>query len=86
MVESQTRQIVCETLSQKTPSQKGAGGVAQDVGPEFKPQDRKKNQTKKPNVLSPKHTYKHIETQFKKKKKRWWWGQILLQSQFVKQV
>jgi hypothetical protein len=31
------RQIVCETLSRKNPSQKMAGGVAQGVGPEFKP-------------------------------------------------
>jgi hypothetical protein len=36
-VPSQPRQIVCETLSQETPSQKRAGGVAQGVGPEFKP-------------------------------------------------
>jgi hypothetical protein len=31
-----------KTLSQKNPSQKRAGGVAQDVGPEFKPQYHKK--------------------------------------------
>jgi hypothetical protein len=37
------RQIVGETLSQKNSSQKRAGGVAQGVGPEFKPQDLKKN-------------------------------------------
>jgi hypothetical protein len=48
MVRSQTRQIVLKTLSQKKkknkPSQKiGAGGVAQGVGPEFKPQYSKKN-------------------------------------------
>jgi hypothetical protein len=30
-VQSQSRQIVCETLSQKNPSQKRAGGVAQVV-------------------------------------------------------
>jgi hypothetical protein len=36
MVGSQPRQIVYETLSQKSPSQKRAGGVAQGVGPEFK--------------------------------------------------
>jgi hypothetical protein len=28
---------VCKTLSLKNPSQKRAGGVAQGVGPEFKP-------------------------------------------------
>jgi hypothetical protein len=33
-----------ETLSQKNPSQKRAGGVVQGVGPEFKPQNK---QTKK---------------------------------------
>jgi hypothetical protein len=31
-VRSQPRQIVCETQSQKNPSQKRAGGVAQSVG------------------------------------------------------
>jgi hypothetical protein len=31
-------QIVCRILSQKNPSQKRAGGMAQGVGPEFKPQ------------------------------------------------
>jgi hypothetical protein len=30
-----------ETLSRKNPSQKRAGGVAQDIGPEFKPQYHK---------------------------------------------
>jgi hypothetical protein len=37
---------VQETLSQKYPSQKRAGGVAQGIGPEFKPQywgKKKKN-------------------------------------------
>jgi hypothetical protein len=35
-VQSQPRQIVREILSQKNPSQKKAGGVAQGVGLEFK--------------------------------------------------
>jgi hypothetical protein len=35
--QSQPRQIVHKTLSQKNPSQKRAGGVAQGVGPKFKP-------------------------------------------------
>jgi hypothetical protein len=40
---SQPGQIVLQTLSQTTnPSQKGAGGVTQGVGPEFKPQYCKK--------------------------------------------
>jgi hypothetical protein len=39
--------MVHETLSQKYPSQKRAGGVVQGVGPEFKPQYHKtKNKTK----------------------------------------
>jgi hypothetical protein len=44
-VQSQPRQIVPKTLSRKHPSQKGAGGVAQVVGPEFKSQYHKKTQT-----------------------------------------
>jgi hypothetical protein len=46
MVQSQPRQIVCETLSQKNPSQKMAGGEAQGVGPEFKPQYSKNKNNK----------------------------------------
>jgi hypothetical protein len=34
---SQPRKIVCKMLSQKHPSQNKAGGVAQGVGPKFKP-------------------------------------------------
>jgi hypothetical protein len=37
MVQSQPGQIVHGTLSLKNPSQKRTAGVAQDVGPEFKP-------------------------------------------------
>jgi hypothetical protein len=43
-------QIVCKTLSlkkKKKPSQKRAGGVAQDVGPEFKPSTTKKKKKSK---------------------------------------
>jgi hypothetical protein len=36
-VQSQPRQIVCETLSQENPSQKWTRGIAQGAGPEFKP-------------------------------------------------
>jgi hypothetical protein len=43
MVQSQPRQIVPKTLSRKNPSQKRAGGLAQCVGPEFKPQYCQKN-------------------------------------------
>jgi hypothetical protein len=42
VVQSQPGKIVCETLSQKQPTQKRAGGVAQGIGPEFKPQYLKK--------------------------------------------
>jgi hypothetical protein len=38
MVQSQSGQVVPKTLSQKNPSQKRSGGVAQGVGPGFKPQ------------------------------------------------
>jgi hypothetical protein len=46
MVQSQPRQIVFETLSWKNPSQKKASGVAQGVGPEFKPQYHQKKKKK----------------------------------------
>jgi hypothetical protein len=36
MFKSQPRQIVCKSLSQKSPSQKRVCGMAQGVGPEFK--------------------------------------------------
>jgi hypothetical protein len=42
VVRRQPGQIVHETLSQKNPLEKRAGGVAQSVGPEFKPQYHKK--------------------------------------------
>jgi hypothetical protein len=42
MVQGQPRQIVLKTLSRKNPSQKWAGGVAQGIGSEFKPQYHKK--------------------------------------------
>jgi hypothetical protein len=42
-VQSQSRQIIHKTLSQKHPSHKRAGVVAQRVGPEFKPQYGKYN-------------------------------------------
>jgi hypothetical protein len=47
-VQSQPGQIVHEILPQKNPSQKRTGGVAQGVGPEFKP-----HTTKKPKKHSP---------------------------------
>jgi hypothetical protein len=48
-VQSQPGQIVQETLSYKNTSQKRAGGVAQGVGPEFKPQYCIKKKRKKEN-------------------------------------
>jgi hypothetical protein len=45
-VPSQPGQTVREILSQKYPSQKRAGEVAQGVGPEFKPQYGKKKKKK----------------------------------------
>jgi hypothetical protein len=41
-VQNQPGQIVRETLSQENPSQIRAGGVAQGLGPEFKPSTTKK--------------------------------------------
>jgi hypothetical protein len=51
VVRSQLGQIVCEILSREKPSQKRAGGAAQGVSPEFKPQYCKKqqHQQKQPN-------------------------------------
>jgi hypothetical protein len=37
-VRSQPGQIVYKTLSQKTPHKKRAAGMAQGIGPKFKPQ------------------------------------------------
>jgi hypothetical protein len=55
--QSQTRQIVLKTLSQKNYSQKGASGVTQDVGPKFKPQYQKKHM-KGNKIVFPVH--KHL--------------------------
>jgi hypothetical protein len=41
-IQSQPRQIVCKTLSQQKTYHRKKTGVAQGVGPEFKPQYRKK--------------------------------------------
>jgi hypothetical protein len=50
MAGSQPGQIACETLSRKTLSQKNwAGGVAQGIGPEFKPQYHKKKKKNQQN-------------------------------------
>jgi hypothetical protein len=48
-VQSQPGQVVCETVSLKKSIKKGqrAGGVAQGVGPEFKPQYHKKKKLKR---------------------------------------
>jgi hypothetical protein len=46
-VRSQPGEIVYETQSQKNPSQKKAGGVAQGVGPEFKLQYHIKSEKQK---------------------------------------
>jgi hypothetical protein len=47
MVQRQPKQIVLKTLSQKKTSQKGAGRLAQGVGPEFKLQYCKEKKQKK---------------------------------------
>jgi hypothetical protein len=55
-VQSQPGQTVCEIIPQKYPSQKRAGGVAQGVGPEFKPQHHQK---KKKKTRIPSYKNKH---------------------------
>jgi hypothetical protein len=56
-VQSQPRKIVRESLSQKNPSPKRAGGVVQGISPELKPQFQKTNKqtnkkTQNPNPCS----------------------------------
>jgi hypothetical protein len=51
MVQSQPRQIIHETLSQKTSHKYRAGGVAQGEGHEFKPQYHQKKKKKKKNPI-----------------------------------
>jgi hypothetical protein len=48
LVQSQPEKIVCETYLEKNPLQKRAGGVAQGVGLEFKPQYCKKKKVVQP--------------------------------------
>jgi hypothetical protein len=45
VVQNQTGQIVCETLSRNTLPKNRAGEVAPVEGPEFKPQYRKKKRS-----------------------------------------
>jgi hypothetical protein len=52
-VPSQPGQIVYKTVSQKNPSQKRAVGVAQGVGPEFKPQYHKQTNQNQNNNKNP---------------------------------
>jgi hypothetical protein len=47
VVQSQPKQIVFKTLSQKTLHKNRAGGVAQGEGPEFKPQYCQKTKIKR---------------------------------------
>jgi hypothetical protein len=47
MVQSQFRQTVRKILSQRNPSQKRTGGVAQGIGSESKPQYHKKKKKDK---------------------------------------
>jgi hypothetical protein len=63
VVRTQPGQIVCETLSQKLPSQKRASREAQVEGPEFKPQHRKKKKSPgelEAHVLTYTHKHAHI--------------------------
>jgi hypothetical protein len=58
-VQSQPKQIVCETLSPKYPSQRWASGVDHVVGPEFKPQYGKKKKSILFNIIA-EYTYFRI--------------------------
>jgi hypothetical protein len=49
--DSRPAQVKREILSQKYLPKNRAGGVAQGVGPEFKPQYHKKKKKKKPGSL-----------------------------------
>jgi hypothetical protein len=63
MVQSQPGEIVRKTLSWKNPSQKRAGGMAQGVGPEFKPQYCKK---KKKDWVIWLEFYMYLKTYYKR--------------------
>jgi hypothetical protein len=54
MIQSQPKQIVHETLSQKTLHKNRAGGEAQGIGLEFKPQyyKRKRKRKQAANMIS----------------------------------
>jgi hypothetical protein len=65
--QSQPGQIVQETLSGKYPSQKRAGGVAQGIGPEFKPQYCKKKKNKERKVWEKKGEGRRHEGKRKEK-------------------
>jgi hypothetical protein len=58
-----------QDLISKTPSHKRAGGVAQDVGPEFKPQYCKKKKKLKKEKNVRKRKIKEIKLSDYKKKK-----------------
>jgi hypothetical protein len=47
MVQSQPRQMVLETLSRKNLHKNNVGGLAQEEGPEFKPQCHRKRRKRK---------------------------------------
>jgi hypothetical protein len=55
-VQSQPGQIVLRDLISKKPFTKRAGGVAQGVGPEFKPQYWKKKKERDPGTAKKKKT------------------------------
>jgi hypothetical protein len=69
LVQSQSGEIVQETLSGKNPSQKRAGGVVQSVGLEFKPQYHKKQTNKQTSfffmfLLEFRDPDKNVQTHF----------------------
>jgi hypothetical protein len=67
VVQSQPKEIVCETLPRKNPPQKRTVGLAGGIGSEFKAQYRKKK--KKSKKKKGKGAKEHRKEQLKKKPK-----------------
>jgi hypothetical protein len=59
---SQPREVVRETLSWKTLHKNRAGGMAEGVGPEFKPQYKKKKKNHKNNLNTELTSFTNVGT------------------------
>jgi hypothetical protein len=74
VVQSQSKQIVCETLSQKTLHKSRADGVAKGEGPEFKLHYHKKKKEKKKKSDGREMDYRET---FSTTLQTWHWAQSL---------